>query len=211
MKLSKRLSAIAGLIDSHKRVFDIGCDHAYLSIFLTQSNLNKVVATDVNENVISIAKNNIKEYNLENKIEVIKTNGLKGLNIKKEDIIVIAGMGADTIIKILQSNNLSDTLVISSHSHVDKIRSFVVSLGYYIKNEIFLIDKNKPYIVMKFIRGKNNYDQTDLLIGPILKKNKLYLEYEINKIKKTIARINSEEKINKYICLMKLYEEYLSC
>ena len=56
MKLSNRLQAVATLVDMNKRVIDVGCDHAYLSICLTQNNGNKVIATDINENALEIAK-----------------------------------------------------------------------------------------------------------------------------------------------------------
>ena len=40
-KLSKRLEAVATLVDVGKRVIDVGCDHAYLDIYLTLNNENK--------------------------------------------------------------------------------------------------------------------------------------------------------------------------
>ena len=100
MNLSKRLEAVATLVDVGKRVIDVGCDHAYLDIYLTLNNNNKCIATDINKNALNMAITNIKKYNLEDKIETKLTNGLEGLKIYKKDTIVISGMGTFTILEI---------------------------------------------------------------------------------------------------------------
>ena len=63
MNLSKRLEAVATLVDVGKRVIDVGCDHGYLDIYLTLNNENKCIATDINEKALNIAINNIKKFN----------------------------------------------------------------------------------------------------------------------------------------------------
>ena len=116
MNLSKRLQSVATLVPVGVRVIDIGCDHAYLDIFLTQNNNNKCIATDINENALNGAKYNIEKYNLKGKIEVKLTDGLKDIEVKDSDTIVISGMGTHTILSILNTNKLSDTLIISSNN-----------------------------------------------------------------------------------------------
>ena len=132
MNLSKRLQAVATLVDINARVIDVGCDHAYLDIYLTLNNGNKCIATDINKNALNMAKRNIKKYDLEDKIETKLTNGLKGVRIYKKDNIVISGMGTHTILQILKTNKLSDTLIISSNNNIDILRKEVIDLGYYI-------------------------------------------------------------------------------
>ena len=102
MKLSKRLLTIADLIDT-KNVIDVGCDHALLDIYLTQEKQLNCRGTDISSKVLENAKNNVKKYNLEKKIPLILTNGLENIKIKKDDTIIIAGMGASTILEILNN------------------------------------------------------------------------------------------------------------
>lgn len=191
MNLSKRLQAVATLVDVGSRVIDVGCDHAYLDIYLTLNNDNKCIATDINENALSIAKTNIKKYKLSNKIETILTDGLKDIKINKDDNIVISGMGTHTILEILKTNTLSDTLIISSNNNIDILRENIIKLGYYIDSEIFIIDKKKPYIIIKFKKGIKKYTKIDYKFGPILKKNiqyKKYLKNKYNNILNNISR-----------------------
>ena len=192
MILSKRLQAVATLVDIKSRVIDVGCDHAYLDIYLTQNNDNKCIATDINKNALEQAKKNIKKYNLEDKIETKLTNGLTDINVKDNDNIVISGMGTYTILEILKTNNLSNTLIISSNNNIDILRKEVINLGYYIDSEIFIIDKNKPYIIIKFIKGIKKYSKLDILLGPILKNNIEYKKYFIKKYKNILNNISKK-------------------
>jgi len=195
MILSKRLQAVATLVDIKSRVIDVGCDHAYLDIYLTQNNDNKCIATDINKNALEIAKKNIKKYNLSNKIETKLTNGLTDIKVKDNDNIVICGMGTYTILEILKTNNLSNTLIISSNNNIDILRKEVINLGYYIDSEIFIIDKNKPYIIIKFIKGIKKYNKLDILLGPILKNNLEYKKYIIKKYKNILNNISKKKML----------------
>ena len=104
IKINNRLKCVASFIDKHDRaILDVGCDHAYLDIYLTLNNENKCIATDINKNALEIAKKNIKKYNLEDKIETKLTNGLTDIKVKDKDNIVICGMGTFTILEILKT------------------------------------------------------------------------------------------------------------
>ena len=193
MNLSRRLQAVATLVDINARVIDVGCDHAYLDIYLTLNNENECIATDINENALAIAKRNIKKYDLTDKIKTKLTNGLTDIQIKEKDNIVICGMGTYTILEILKTNILSDTLIISSNNNIDILRREVIDLGYYIDSEIFIIDKGKPYIIIKFIKGIKKYGKLDIILGPILKNNVDYKKYIIKKYKNILKNISKKK------------------
>ena len=165
--ISKRLKVIASLIPQYVKVFDIGCDHGYLSIYLFKYNNNKVVASDITTSCVLKAQNNILKENLD--IEVIKTGGLLNLNITKKDYIVIAGMGTHTIINILKNsyNSLSDNLIIQSNNNLDTLRKVICKLGYYIDKEEALLDKNKYYVIIRFKKGYKKYNKYKRALGEI--------------------------------------------
>lgn len=197
MNLSKRLQAVATLVDVGVRVIDVGCDHAYLDIYLTINNDNECLATDINKNALENAKRNIKKYDLQNKIQTLLTNGLVDVDVNSDDTVIMSGMGTYTILNILNSGKLSDTLIISSNNDVVKLREEVIKLGYIIESEIFLYDKGKPYIVIKFIKGFKKYSKRDILYGPILKNNIEYRRYLINKYTKIMKSISCKKLLLK--------------
>lgn len=193
MNLSKRLQAVATLVDIDSRVIDVGCDHAYLDIYLTLNNNNTCIATDINSKALENAKNNIKKYKLSKRIKTKLTDGLTGIDIINTDNIVISGMGTHTILGILNTNTLSDTLIISSNNDIEILRREIVKLGYYIDSEIFLYDKKKPYIIIKFIKGNKKYKEIDYKLGPILKHNKEYKKHLIKKYEYILSSISSKK------------------
>ncbi len=199
MNLSKRLQAVATLVDIDSRVIDVGCDHAYLDIYLTLNNGNTCIASDINEKALNNAKENIKKYKLSRKIKTKLTDGLTDIDILDTDTIVICGMGTHTILDILNTNRLSDTLIISSNNDIELLRREVVKLGYFIDSEIFLFDRKKPYIIIKFVRGNKNYNKYDYIIGPILKNNIEYKKYLNKKYTKILEIIPK----NKFLLRLK--------
>ena len=162
MKISNRLKLVASFVDDNSYVIDVGCDHAFLSIFLVKTKDNvKVIASDVNEGPLEGARKNIKLYNLEDKIEIKLGDGIKTIN-EDVDTIIISGLGGETIIDILKENisllkNIK-TIILSPHSAVYETRKEITSLGFKIENEIFTYDQNKPYNIIKFVKGKEIYN-----------------------------------------------------
>jgi len=218
IKLSKRLEAISSLVPNNSKVIDIGCDHGLLDIYLYQSKISsKVIASDINENALNNAKENIKNNNLEKYIETRLGNGLETLT-EKDDIntIIISGMGSHTVIGILK-NSLSklkkiNTIIIQSNTNIELLRKEVTKLNYLIEDELLVEDNKKIYTIIKFIKGKKKYSKKELYLGPILleKNTELFQKHnekELEKLKillkmmpknKIIDRYNIKKKINMY-------------
>ena len=192
MKLSKRLEEIANLINNEE-IIDIGCDHALLDIYLTLHKNIKCIASDISDKVLEKAKLNIKKYDLEDKIKVIQSNGLKNIVLKNQTI-VIAGMGTHTILDILNDKQINNSLLICSNNDYELLRRKICNKNYYIKEEKAIYDNKHWYIIIRFEKGYKTYSKFDYKIGPLLKNNKEYLEYLYNKY------INIYKKIpKKYI------------
>lgn len=214
IKLSKRLASIALNIDKEDKVVDIGCDHGYLSIYLKAVNGNKIViATDINENALNMAKKNINKNRI--LIETRLGNGLDVINYNEVDTIIISGMGGNTILNILKKNKLKyiKKIVIQSNTDIPLIRKYINKLGYTIKNEQLIIDKNIYYIIITFSKGKHKYTKKELYFGPILLKenNELFKKkktIELNKLEEILKKIPSKKIITKYKLkkLIKLYK-----
>ena len=69
IKISKRLEAISSLIPNNSKIIDIGCDHGLLDIYLYQKKIStKLIASDINENALNNAKDNIKKNKLITKL-----------------------------------------------------------------------------------------------------------------------------------------------
>ena len=186
--ISNRLKAIASLVDT-KSIIDVGCDHALLDIYLTNKGI-KCRGTDISSNCIKLAKENLKKHNLEDKIELYITDGVKNIDIYPTDTIVVAGMGTNTILDIIK--DVSNPLILVSNNDIFTLRKEVVKLGYYIDNEVTIKDGKYFYVIIRFKKGKKKYRFNDYILGPILKQNnnKDYYNYLYNKLLRNYKNIN---------------------
>lgn len=203
MNISKRLKAIADLVNT-KKVIDVGCDHGYLDIYLTLYKDCKCIATDISKNAIKSCIDNINSYNLKDKIEVIVTDGINGIKINVDDTIVLSGMGAKTIIDILSNKNLPNNIIISSNNHLEELRKFMIGIGYYIDNEVYILEHDIHYVIIKFKKGIKEYNEFDYILGPIVIRDNQYKKYIIKHYNNLLNKIPS-----KHIALRNYYEKLI--
>ena len=181
--LDERLAAIVDLVGKADTVVDVGCDHGYVANYLVEENLaEKVYATDISEP--SLRKNERFAYSRGNDQKVISLlgDGLVPLRDKDFDLVIIAGMGGDLIIKILkESFDLvkAKTLILQPMTQKDSVRKFLVANGFKIEREAIVRDKNKFYEIMKFVPGQDQGSSCDYLFGQNLleEKNPVLREY----------------------------------
>ena len=106
MQISKRLEAVAAMVEPGSRLIDVGTDHGYLAIYLVESGRSKkALATDVREMPLQSAKQNIAEHLLGEKINTMLTDGLTGVELGGVTAIIVAGMGGILISEILQARH----------------------------------------------------------------------------------------------------------
>lgn len=186
----KRIDLIASLAKGSNRILDIGCDHAYTVIkAIKDYGVNYAIASDINDGPLEIAKKNIIERKIEDKVKIVKSDGLKNIN-DDFDTAIISGMGGNLIIDIL-SNGLdkikNKKLIISANSDFYLVRKFLNNNGFIISDEYSLVDDNKYYEVSVFIMGDKKYASFELKYGPILlnKKKDIF----INEYKKRLKKL----------------------
>ena len=154
MHLSNRLQAVADLVTPGSRVADIGCDHAYISIYLVEHKISPhVIAMDVNQGPIDRAKENIIKYGYEDRIETRKSDGLEKLKAGEADTVLIAGMGGALTIQILTrykevTHSLKE-LILQPQSEIHLVRRAMRNIGFIITEENMMKEDGKYYVMMR--------------------------------------------------------------
>lgn len=196
MKLSKRLTCVASLVEENRSIIDIGCDHALLSIFIVQNkNPKKVIASDNKSGPLVGAKENVLKYKVADKIKIKLGDGVDPIE-KDIDTIIISGMGGMSIVGILKYKTLKfknvDTIILSPNTDSDFVRKEICKLGFHIENEKLVKDGKIIYPVICFKRGIKHYKKIEYILGPVLLKEKeeLFIEY-LTKEKETKIKILS--------------------
>lgn len=191
MIVNKRLKEVSKLVDDGSSILDVGCDHAFLDIFLAQDKtkkLKKIVASDNKEGPLEQAKNNILQHKLSELIELRLGNGLD-VYTSDIDTVIISGMGGRNMIGIFKAHpehlkNIN-TFILSPNNFQVDLKKFLVKSNFKIEKEVLVKDGKYIYQVIKFVRGKAHYSSREYFFGPLLLKNKdkLFIEYYTRELK----------------------------
>lgn len=142
------------------------------------------------------------------------SDGLHELPQDDVDSIVIAGMGGDLVVRILEQDfdklaNVKE-LILSPQSHLERVRHFLNDHGFRILEEEFLKEDGKYYVVIRAVHGKQQYDKECFYrFGEelILAKHPVLLEYldqeyvKYSKIKESLtddSKEHSEDEKKKW-------------
>ena len=158
LPLSDRLLACCSFVVPGDRVADIGCDHGYLGIHLLQSGAAaKVIASDINEMPLLSAKRNAIKYHVADRISFYLSDGVQQIP-RDFDVMVCAGMGADTMISMLEAApwlcSGAYRLILQCQSKTHMLRRYLSDNGWQIREEIALREGKFLYTVMHILRGE---------------------------------------------------------
>lgn len=151
--LSIRMKTVADMVIPGGVIADIGCDHAFVSIYLIEHQIaKKVIASDVRTGPISIASNNVTKSGLEDHIDIRLGNGLETLQPQEADTIIIAGMGGILMNQIIERREQVaksvKQLVLQPQSDIDLVRKKLRDMDATIVREDMVVDMGKYYTVI---------------------------------------------------------------
>ena len=153
--LSNRLLTCCSFVNSGDRVADIGCDHGYLGIHLLKEHIaDSIIASDVNEGPLHSAMRNAAKFGVKDKMSFYLSDGVR--NIPRDfDCLVCAGMGADTMMSILDAAPwLQDPryrLILQCQSKRPELRKYLYENGFSILRETLAQDGKFIYPVMEVV------------------------------------------------------------
>ena len=155
LPISPRLLACAEFIAPGETVADIGCDHGYLGIhLLTKGIAKRVIASDINEGPLQSAQRNAQKYGIADKMSFHLCAGVRDVP-RDFDVMVCAGMGADTMISILEDapwlKSPRYRLILQCQSKTPSLRRYLSEKGWYIASESVLKDGRFLYTVMEVL------------------------------------------------------------
>ena len=153
LPISSRLLACANFVGRGNRVADIGCDHGYLSIhLLTNGIASSCIASDINEGPLQSAMRNARKFGVQSKIQFFLSDGVRNIPRDFNDL-VCAGMGADTMVHILESapwlRDAKYRLILQCQSKTPMLRRYLSEKGWRIYEEAVLRDGKFLYTVME--------------------------------------------------------------
>lgn len=182
--IGKRLTLVADLLGEGELLADVGCDHAYLPIYMLETKrVNKAIAMDVAQGPLNIANYNINTHGYKGVCSTRISNGIDKLNIGEADLLSICGMGGGLISQILENGkdklNSFRRIVIEPQSEVYELLDKLVILKLKVIEEAFIKDRNKyyPVFVIEYTENTNKH-----FYGKTLLENNDFREYVIKRL-----------------------------
>ncbi|MBR5779473.1 MAG: SAM-dependent methyltransferase [Clostridia bacterium] len=191
--IGSRLSAVTRLLSDVKdnTLFaDIGSDHAFLAIEVLKKGLAvSAIASDINEQPLLKGKENAARSGV--KIDFYLSDGFDAIDSLPITSAAICGMGGELIAKIIGRSRVAHeaTLIVQPMSAQEDLRKYLWDNGFVIEKEIFTLEANKSYTVMKlrFSGERTEYSYIDLFLGKEREQTKefsLYCEKILTAAKK---------------------------
>jgi tRNA (adenine22-N1)-methyltransferase len=153
IKLSNRLGAAAAFIGRSAGVADVGTDHGCLPVWLAQNGLSqRIVATDINKGPLERALTTASEYGVADRIEFMLTDGLVGVDNTGLDTVVIAGMGGETIISILDKaewvHKTGVRLILQPQTKLALLACWLRDAGFRLRDAVLAEDDGRLYVIL---------------------------------------------------------------
>ena len=162
--LPPRLLYIASLVPKGSLVADVGTDHAHLPIYLIENGVtNRVIASDIVDGPLASAKSNVSAHGLEEKIEIVKSDGLVKVSPLSPETVIIAGMGGETIRDIMSaceySKSAAPLFLLQPMTHSEVLRKHLIENGFSILSECVIREQHRYYVVIsaQFRESQKHY------------------------------------------------------
>ena len=195
--LGIRLQAVVDMVDTGSVAADIGCDHALVCIALIERGISsRCYACDVAQGPLSRARQAIEEAGLQGKIIPVLQDGIVGL-ADDVDTVIIAGMGFETIQKILLDGQEQwdryRSLIIARHTDVEELRRFL-SNGHFVIDQERIVKERHYYQIIKahHEREAAALSEDEILFGLHRDDDPLFWEYwerELEKCRLILSRM----------------------
>ncbi|NLC40993.1 MAG: SAM-dependent methyltransferase [Clostridiaceae bacterium] len=179
----QRLKALAALVPADSgRLIDVGCDHGTVPLdLLSEGIVKEILLIDINKEPLERAETRAKTRYPQHsdRIKYLQNDGLKGIDCRLDDVLLISGLGGETIAEVLinafadRDKNRPSRLILQPQSKQYELRSVLQELSFSPEQEQLVLDDERFYtIIVCFddIAEASPLSELELYIGPAFVK-----------------------------------------
>ncbi len=207
-----RIKKLCSYLDRCSVFADVGCDHGYCTLYMLKNGLcDRAVISDISAKCLQKAESLLSDY-IEN--GVCRSVCCNGLPSEEADEVLIAGMGGQEIIDIMNWAPIPEKFVLQPMKNAPQLRIFLMSRAVQIIEDCVFESGGKFYRVIKGSWGgipSCDYTQLELEFGKSREKADLdYLVCELEKKKSYLSACTDFEARKKIEENIKRIERVLS-
>lgn len=163
--------------------------HIFLAYLIENNICDYAIASDINEGPLKFAQQTIIKYHIEDKIRLLKSDGLKNIPSENVSDVVIAGMGGETIAEIISGTQWLKSgvnLVLQPMTRAGYLRKWLYKNGFEIAEEKAVIQDRFIYTAIRaFYSGyKFNIGKVTEITGRINIETDAGMKYCQNQLSK---------------------------
>ena len=199
LQLQPRLRMLADLVPAGAGLADVGTDHGYLPVRLLQEGrISRAIASDINPAPLEHARRTAAKYGVGDRMDFRLCAGLDAVGAEEADAIVIAGMGGETIISILQAAPWTRrpglTLLLQPMTKAENLRIWLADNGYTFIGERLASDKGHLYPILLATGGeREKLTPAEACGGVLLEGDPLWGQYLDRQMRRARRRIEGLE------------------
>lgn len=200
--MTKRLEMICSLVKSSIGIADIGTDHGMIPVHYAQCGYNGYIwATDINEAPLNRALNYAAECGVQDRISFHLADGLDFCDPDKIDTVILAGMGGELVISILDRvpwiYDERYQLIFQPMTKAEVLRFWLCNNGFIIEEERLVTEGGKLFSIFsaRFKNQNTPYRDAELYVGKRkqLENDPLYTHIIEKEYERLCKRMNGLE------------------
>lgn len=177
--IGQRLKALAALVPAGSgRLIDVGCDHGAVPLdLLSKGIVKELLLIDINKEPLERAeKRATKRFpQYRDRISYLQNDGLKGIDCRSDDILLISGLGGETIAEILTSAFIDrdktrpSRLILQPQTKQYELRAVLQELSFFLGEEQLVLDDVRFYTIIVCFNDNvedSPLSELELYIGP---------------------------------------------
>ena len=175
IRLDERLGAIADLVleavadREAPCAADVGCDHGFLTAALLERCPQlTVIASDISAPSLQKARELLAPLGLASRAVLRVAGGLSAID-RPVGAIVLAGMGAQTILKIVAEGRArigNAALIVQANVDLPVLRTGLAAQGFAVEREVYTCAAGRHYVTMLAHAGQGEIpDERAALLG----------------------------------------------
>lgn len=190
--MTERIRTICEALPEAEIFADIGCDHGYCTKYMLDRNkCKKAYISDISAKCLQKASTLLQAEIARGRCVPVVADGLEGIP-EACDLVLIAGLGGEEIVKILSARPLPASFALQPMKNTEKVREFLLARGAKIARDFTFRDGKYYDLITGGGVGGDAYTALELEFGRdnLNCPNRAFLE-----------KLRGErEKLNGYLC-----------
>lgn len=186
--MTERLREICSRLHAVETFADVGCDHGYCTRYMLENGLcERAYISDISAASLKKAEDLLRNYINAGKCVSVCADGLEGIG-KPCDLVLIAGLGGEEIVRILQKE-IPAAFVLQPMKNTEKVRAFLSERGCSVQADYTFEDGKFYDLIVGKKDGGAEYSDWEIRFG----RDNLRAPSQafLNKIKQETGRLKT--------------------